>query len=89
MCRTTCRPDTAMDGRGCGRAEENAIRTDERLQLPQMVAVAADLTRYLLDSDPDRLAHSQAVARRAEVLNLAVEPKYAPLLVAAAWLLAT
>ena len=68
------------------QAEENAIQTDERLQLPQMVAVAADLTRYLLDSDPDRLAHSQAVARRAEVLNLVVEPKYAPLLVAAAWL---
>ena len=48
------------------QAEENAIQTDERLQLPQMVAVAADLTRYLLDSDPDRLAHSQAVARRGE-----------------------
>ena len=68
------------------QAEENAIRTDERLQLPQMVAVAADLTRYLLDSDPDRLAHSQAVARRAEFLTLAVQPECAPLLVAAAWL---
>ncbi len=68
------------------QAEENAIQTDERLQLPQMVAVAADLTRYLLDSDPDRLAHSQAVARRAEFLTLAVQPEYAPLLVAAAWL---
>jgi hypothetical protein len=52
------------------QAEENAIQTDDRLQLPQVVAVAADLTRYLLDSDSDRLAHSQAVARRAEVLNL-------------------
>jgi hypothetical protein len=68
------------------QAEENALQTDERLQLPQMVAVAADLTRDLLDSDPERLAHSQAVARRAEFLTPAVEPKYAPLLVAAAWL---
>jgi len=68
------------------QAEKNAIQTDERLQLPQMVAVAADLTHDILDSDPDRLAHSKAAARRAEVLTLTVAPEYAPLLVAAAWL---
>jgi hypothetical protein len=51
-----------------------------------MVATAADLTRHILDSDPARLAHSQAAARRAELLTLAVEPEHAPLLVAAAWL---
>ena len=38
------------------QAEVNPIQTDERLQLPQMVALAADVTRYYLDSDPDRLA---------------------------------
>jgi putative nucleotidyltransferase with HDIG domain len=59
---------------------------DEQVQTPQMVGVAADLTRYTLYADPDRLAHSQAVARRAEYLTLAVQPECAPLLVAAAWL---
>jgi hypothetical protein len=68
------------------QAEKNAIQTDERLQLPQMVAVAADLTHDILDSDPDRLAHSKAAARRAEFLTLTVEPECAALLVAAAWL---
>jgi putative nucleotidyltransferase with HDIG domain len=68
------------------QAEKNAIQTDERLQNPQMVAIAADLTQHILDSDPDRLAHSKAVARRAEFLTLTVEPECAALLVAAAWL---
>jgi len=68
------------------QAEKNAIQIEERLQMPQMVALAADLTQHILGSDPDRLAHSQAVAGRAEFLTLAVEPEHAPLLVAAAWL---
>lgn len=68
------------------QAENETTEIDKRLQTPQMVAVAADLTRYILDSDPARLAHSQAAARRAEFLTLAVEPECAPLLVAAAWL---
>jgi HD domain len=68
------------------QAEKNAIQTDERLQNPQMVAIAADLTQHILDSDPDRLAHSKAAARRAEFLTLTVEPECAALLVAAAWL---
>jgi putative nucleotidyltransferase with HDIG domain len=59
---------------------------DDGLQTPQMVARAADLTRYLLYSDPDRLAHSQAVARRAEFLAFTVDQESAPLLLAAAWL---
>jgi hypothetical protein len=68
------------------QAEKNAIQTDERLQNPQMVAIAADLTQHILDSDPDRLAHSKAAARRAKFLTLTVEPECAALLVAAAWL---
>jgi hypothetical protein len=68
------------------QAEKNTIQIDEPLQMPHMVAVAADLTQYILDSDPDRLAHSSAVARRAEFLALAVEPESAPHLVATAWL---
>jgi len=68
------------------QAEKNTIQIDERLQMPQMVAIAADLTQHILDSDPDRLAHSKAAARRAEFLTLAVEPECAALLVAAAWL---
>jgi putative nucleotidyltransferase with HDIG domain len=59
---------------------------EEGLQTPQMVASAGDLTRYILYSDPGRLAHSEAVARRAVFLTLAVEPASASLLVAAAWL---
>ena len=68
------------------QAEKNTIQIDERLQMPQMVAIAADLAQHILDSDPDRLAHSKAAARRAEFLTLAVEPECAALLVAAAWL---
>jgi hypothetical protein len=68
------------------QAEKNTIQIDKRLQNPQMVAIAADLTQHILDSDPDRLAHSKAAARRAEFLTLTVEPECAALLVAAAWL---
>ena len=54
---------------------DKTSEVDEGPQTPQMVARAADLTRYLLYSDPDRLAHSQAVARRAESLAFAVDPR--------------
>jgi putative nucleotidyltransferase with HDIG domain len=59
---------------------------DRRLQTPQIVAVAARLTRHILDAVPDRLTHSQAVAGRAEFFTLTVAPEDADLLVAAAWL---
>jgi putative nucleotidyltransferase with HDIG domain len=59
---------------------------EDGLQTPQIVASAADLTRSILYSDPDRLAHSQAAARQAELLALAVDQESALLLVAAAWL---
>ena len=65
---------------------DKTSEVDEGPQTPQMVGRGADLSRYLLYSDPDRLAHSQAVARRAESLVLAVDQESAPLLVAAAWL---
>jgi HD superfamily phosphodiesterase len=65
---------------------EKSSEIEERLQAPQMVAAAADLTRYILEAAPDRLSHSQGVARRARFLTLTVEPPCAPLLVAAAWL---
>jgi putative nucleotidyltransferase with HDIG domain len=65
------------------------VKTDEidrRLQTSPIVAVAARLTRHLLDAVPDRLTHSQAVAARAEFFTLTVAPEDADLLVAAAWL---
>jgi putative nucleotidyltransferase with HDIG domain len=65
---------------------EKTSQVNEGLQTPQMVASAADLTRHILYSNPDRLAHSQAAARHAELLALAVDQESAPLLVAAAWL---
>lgn len=64
----------------------DTTQLDERLQTPQMVDAAADLTRYILQGAPERLAHSEAVARRAEFLTLAVDREAAPQLVAAAWL---
>ena len=54
--------------------------------LPQVVAEAEDLARYLLREDPERLAHSAAVAGRAQLLTAATHAAQAPLLVAAAWL---
>jgi hypothetical protein len=51
-----------------------------------MVDQAADLAHYILAADPERLRHSEAVARRAEFLTLAVTADQAPFLVAAAWL---
>ena len=68
------------------QSERNTIQLDERLQMAEMVALAADLTRQILDADPARLAHSRAAARCAEFLTLAVQPECAPLLVTAAWL---
>ena len=70
----------------------NPLQTDKRSKrakrrpTPQLVAAAADQTRYILDSVPDRLAHSEGVARRAQFLTLTVDPQDASLLVAAAWL---
>jgi HD superfamily phosphodiesterase len=58
----------------------------ERLHRPQIVAAAADLAQDILGDDPNRSAHSEGVARRAHFLTLTVEPQYAPLLLAAAWL---
>ena len=59
---------------------------DPRLRTPQVVDEASDLAGYLLQANPERLRHSEAVARRAEFLTLAVDDQDAPLLVAAAWL---
>ena len=58
----------------------------KRRPTPKLVAAAADQTRYILDAVPDRLAHSEGVARRAQFLTLTVDPRDAALLVAAAWL---
>jgi hypothetical protein len=58
---------------------------DGRLPAPEIVAAAADLTRHMLNADPKRLIHSEAVARRAESFTLTVDLQSAPLLVAAAW----
>ena len=65
---------------------DNRRKIEQRLQTPHMVVAAADLTHYILDAVPDRLAHSQGVAERAQFLTLTVEPHQARLLVAAAWL---
>jgi HD domain len=65
---------------------DNTSKIEERLQTPQLVAAAADLTHDILDAVPDRLAHSRGVAHRAHFLTLTVEPHQARLLVAAAWL---
>jgi hypothetical protein len=65
---------------------DNWSKIEERLQTPQLVAAAADLTHDILDPVPDRLAHSRGVAHRAHFLTLTVEPHQARLLVAAAWL---
>ena len=59
---------------------------DIQLQLPQLVDAAADLSRYILAADPERLRHSQAVAARAQLLTAAVNDDQASFLVAAAWL---
>lgn len=65
---------------------DNRSKLEERLQTPQLVAAAADLTHRILNAEPDRLAHSPGVARRAQFLTVTVEPHQARLLVAAAWL---
>jgi hypothetical protein len=65
---------------------DNTSKIEERLQTPQLVAAAADLTHDILHAVPDRLALSQGVAHRAHFLTLTVEPHQGRLLVAAAWL---
>jgi len=40
---------------------------DGRLPAPEIVAAAADLTRHMLNADPKRLKHSEAVARRPDL----------------------
>jgi hypothetical protein len=69
-----------------GRGRGSAPAVDERLQMPQVVAAAEDLARYLLTSEPERLAHSEAVAARAQLFTAATSAEQAPFLVAAAWL---
>jgi hypothetical protein len=59
---------------------------DLRLQTPQVVEAAADLARYILREDSERLEHSSGVAEQAKLLTVAVQDDEAPLLVAAAWL---
>ena len=54
--------------------------------MAQLVEEAAGLTRDLLAGEPERLRHSEGVARRAEFLTPTVDRDQAPLLVAAAWL---
>ena len=59
---------------------------DLQSKLPQLVEEAADLTRYILAADPERLRHSEAVAVRARLMTAAVADDQAAFLVAAAWL---
>ena len=68
------------------RARGEGGQVELELQRPQIVAHAEDLARYLLAEEPERLAHTEAVARRAELLTAATSADQAPLLVAAAWL---
>jgi hypothetical protein len=63
---------------------DNRSKIEARLQTPQLVVAAADLTHDILDAVPDRLAHSRGVAHRAQFLTVTVEPHQARLLVAAA-----
>jgi putative nucleotidyltransferase with HDIG domain len=53
---------------------------------PSLVDDAAALAAHLLGGDPERLAHSREVARRAEVLAVTVPADQRAVLVAAAWL---
>jgi len=59
---------------------------DVRLQTPQVVDLAEDLARYVLQEHPERIEHTEGVAERAKLLTAAVPDAEAPLLVAAAWL---
>jgi hypothetical protein len=69
-----------------GRGPGSARTVDVRLQTPQVVATAEDLARYLLTNEPERLAHTKAVADRAQLFTAATSAEQAPFLVAAAWL---
>ncbi len=59
---------------------------DQRQLPPHLVAEARGLASHLLNEDLGRLAHSTAVAARAQSLAAAVASDQTPLLVAAAWL---
>lgn len=59
---------------------------DPRLQSAQVVDAASEVAAYLLVGNAERLAHSAAVAERAQLLTAAVAKEEAPVLVAAAWL---
>jgi hypothetical protein len=50
------------------------------------LATAPELARELLKQLPDRLAHTEAVARKAEEVSVIFEPDEAADLMAAAWL---
>ncbi|GAA1434261.1 HDIG domain-containing protein [Microlunatus lacustris] len=63
-----------------GRADDSAAPGST------LVGAAADLARQLLSGDPERLAHSAAVAERAELLAVTVDAGDREVLVAAAWL---
>jgi hypothetical protein len=54
--------------------------------MTEPIATAEDLARELLARLPDRLAHTEGVARKAEEAGTAFEPDEAADLVAAAWL---
>jgi hypothetical protein len=54
--------------------------------MTEALATAEDLARELLAGLPDRLAHTEGVARKAEEAAVVFEPDEAADLVAAAWL---
>jgi len=68
------------------RRNGSAGAVEVPLQMPQVVAAAEDLARYLLKTEPERLAHSEAVAARAQLFTAATSAEQAPFLAAAAWL---
>jgi hypothetical protein len=66
-------------------SDEQSFGWDEvdlRLQTSQVVEAAADLARYILREDSERLEHSSGVAERAKLLTVAVQDDEAPLRVA-------
>jgi hypothetical protein len=54
--------------------------------MTEPIAAAQDLARELLAAMPERLAHTEGVAQKAEAAAIAFEPDEAADLVAAAWL---
>ena len=61
-------------------------RVDPRWLTAQVVDEASEVASYLLAGNSERLAHSTAVADRAQLLTAAVPAEAASVLVAAAWL---